>query len=78
MFGIRKIILSLFFLPFVSSSGFELTAFECFYSVKHNRALTADDTSGKCNNKAQIGHFTRLPIYFSPHCMGLAQYLTVW
>lgn len=53
MFAARKITSSLFFLPFVSSSGFALTPVECFYSVKHNRTLTADDTSGKCNNKTQ-------------------------
>lgn len=78
MFATRKITSSLFSLPFVSSLGFALTAFECFYSVKHNRALTADDTSGKCNNKTQIWHFTRLPTSFYAYCMRLAQHLTGW
>lgn len=53
MFAARKITSSLFFLPFVSSLGFALNPTERSYSVKLNRALIADDTSGKCNNKTQ-------------------------
>lgn len=77
MFAAGEITSFLFFLPFVSSLGFALTPIECFYSVKHNRALTADDTSGKCNNKTQKLYFTRVPTSFSAYSVGLAQHLAV-
>lgn len=77
MFAAGEITSFLFFLPFVSSLGFALTPIERFYSVEHNRALTADDTSGKCNNKTQKLYFTRVPTSFSAYSVGLAQHLAV-